>query len=282
MRRAMEPLSNATPGPELFRLDGRVALVTGAGGAFGRAISLGLARSGAHVFLVDRDTDSLEESARLVRAEGQSVGTALADVGREAEVEATFRALDETFDRVDILINNAGGNRAQGSPESFPLDVWREVLAVNLTAYLIFAQRAAQRMIARHHVGSVVNVSSIAGSTVLGRGNLAYGVSKAGVLQLTRELAVAWAHRGIRVNAVQPCQFVNAGWAKAREDPENKALLSRVLSGIPMRRMGEPEEIVGPVLFLASPAASMVTGVSLPVDGGNLALNAGGSLPDIE
>ena len=112
-----------------------------------------------------------------------------------------------------------------------------------------------------------------------GDGNLAFGVSKAGIDQMTRELAVEWAPRGIRVNSILPCQFLNSGLRGLVADPVRARTVERMVSGIPIGRMGEADEIVGPILFLASPAASMVTGVNLPVDGGNLAFNAGGSLP---
>jgi NAD(P)-dependent dehydrogenase (short-subunit alcohol dehydrogenase family) len=168
----------------------------------------------------------------------------------------------------------------QGRPEAFPLEIWEDVLRTNLTGYFLFARAAGKRMIAQDDGGSIVNVSSIAGASSLGRGNLAYGASKSGVNQLTRELAVEWAHHGIRVNAIQPCQFLNEGWRTSVADPGKASLVQRVLSGIPIGRMGEPHEIVGPVLFLVSDAASMVTGALLPVDGGNLALNPTGSLPD--
>ncbi len=180
-------------------------------------------------------------------------------------MDAVFAHLDEAFGRIDILVNNAGGNPMQGRPEAFPLDVWEAVLRTNLTGYFLFARAAGKRMIAQGDGGSVVNVSSIASASSLGRGNLAYGASKSGVNQLTRELAVEWAHHGIRVNAIQPCQFLNEGWRTSVADPSKSALVARVLSGIPMGRMGEPREIVGPVLFLVSDAASMVTGVLLPV-----------------
>ena len=143
---------------------------------------------------------------------------------------------------------------------------------------ILFARAARARMIVRGQGGAIVNVSSIASASSLGRGNLAYGTSKSGVNQLTRELAIEWAHHRVRVNAIQPCQFLNAGWRSMLADPNRAPLVERVLSGIPLGRMGEPEEIVGPVLFLASDAASMVTGVLLPVDGGNLALNPTGTL----
>ncbi len=264
---------------DLFRLDGRVALVTGAAGAFGRAIACGFAEMGAAVFLTDLNSDRLEQSAALVRAGGGTCATWVGNTGVSDDVDAVFAALDQAFGRIDILVNNAGRNPMQGRPEAFPLEIWEEVLRTNLTGYFLFARAAGQRMIAQGHGGSIVNVSSIASASSLGRGNLAYGTSKSGVNQLTRELAVEWAHHGIRVNAIQPAQFLNEGWRTMVADPSKSALVERVISGIPMGRMGEPREIVGPVLFLASAAASRVTGVLLPVDGGNLALNPTGSLP---
>ena len=264
---------------DLFRLDGRVALITGAGGAFGRAIALGFADMGASLLLTDLNSERLEETAQLVRANGAQCETWVGDSGSSTDVDAVFAQLDKTFNKVDILVNNAGGNPMQGRPEVFPLDIWEGVLRTNLTGYFLYARAAGKRMIAQGHGGSIVNVSSIASASSLGRGNLAYGASKSGVNQLTRELAVEWAHHRIRVNAIQPAQFLNQGWRSMVADPNRAALVQRVLSGIPMGRMGEPPEIVGPVLFLASDAASMVTGVLLPVDGGNLALNPTGTLP---
>jgi NAD(P)-dependent dehydrogenase (short-subunit alcohol dehydrogenase family) len=264
---------------DLFRLDGRVALVTGAGGAFGRAIASGLAEAGARLVLTDLDSARLEQTAEFVRSAGGTCATQPGDAGSSQDVDAVYAQLDREFGQIDILVNNAGRNPMQGQPEAFPLDIWEDVLRTNLTGYFLFARAAGKRMIARGRGGAIVNVSSIASASSLGRGNLAYGTSKSGVNQLTRELAVEWAHRGIRVNAIQPCQFLNDGWRAMVADPSRAGLVERVLSGIPIGRMGQPREIVGPVLFLVSDAASMVTGVLLPVDGGNLALNPTGSLP---
>ena len=264
---------------DLFRLDGRVALITGAGGAFGRAIARGLAEAGAHLFLTDLDAARLDATVTLVREAGGICASRPGDVGASADVEAVYAQLDQEFGQIDILVNNAGRNPMQGKPEAFPLEIWEDVLRTNLTGYFLFARAAGKRMIERGRGGAIVNVSSIASASSLGRGNLAYGASKSGVNQLTRELAVEWAHRGIRVNAIQPCQFLNEGWQRMVADPSRSGLVQRVLSGIPLGRMGEPNEIVGPVLFLVSDAASMVTGALLPVDGGTLALNPTGSLP---
>jgi NAD(P)-dependent dehydrogenase (short-subunit alcohol dehydrogenase family) len=133
-------------------------------------------------------------------------------------------------------------------------------------------------MIAQGRGGSIINISSVTGSSGFGRGLVVYPVSKAGLNQLTRELAVEWSQYGIRVNAIQPCQFRTPAFQYQLDDPrvDAKALSEQFLSGIPLRRFGELEDIIGPAVFLASDAASMVTGTMLPVDGGNLALNASG------
>ncbi len=163
-------------------------------------------------------------------------------------------------------------------PEDVPLASWQHMLNTNLTGYFLCLQEAGRRMIARGQGGSIINIGSIGGMNALGRGAISYGVAKAGVGQLTRETALAWARHKIRVNALLPCQFTNSWWEARMADPACKASNEQVLRGIPMGRLGRPEEMVGPVLFLASSASSMVTGALLPVDGGNLALNAGGSV----
>lgn len=263
----------------LFRLDGRAVIVTGAGGALGRATAVGLAAAGAGLALDDLDSDRLEATAAAVRDAGGRCITLAGDAADATHIAALVDATERAYGWINGLVNNAGINPQQGRPEDFPNDIWEEVLRVNVGGYFRFAQAVAKPMIAAGRGGSIVNISSIAGASALGRGNLAFGVSKAGVDQLTRELAVAWAGHGIRVNSILPCQFVNEGLLGVIADPAKPGVADRMISGIPIGRMGRPEEIVGPVLFLLSDAASMVTGVNLPVDGGNLAFNAGGSLP---
>lgn len=266
---------------DLFRLDGRTIIVTGAGGALGRAMAVGLAGAGATLALDDLDASRLAGTVAAVRDAGGSCISLVGDAADPAHIGALVTETEGTYGWINGLVNNAGINPQQGKPEDFPFDVWDEVLRVNVGGYLRFAQAVAHRMIAAGHGGSIVNISSIAGASALGRGNLAFGVSKAGVDQLTRELAVAWAGQGIRVNSILPCQFVNEGLLGIIADPARAGVAERMVSGIPIGRMGRPDEIVGPVLFLLSDAASMVTGVNLPVDGGNLAFNAGGSLPTV-
>lgn len=267
-----------TTSVDRFDLTGRVAVVTGAGGSLGHAIAVGLAEAGADLGLLDIAGDGLARTEADVVATGRRCLALTADVSVESDVENAFRSVHSAFGRVDVLVNNAAAPVARAQPQDFPLDAWERSLRVNLTGYFLCARSAGRLMIESARPGSVINVSSVAGSSALGRGNFAYSVSKGGVNQLTRELAIEWARYGIRVNAIQPAQFHNAAWDAAIADPARAALVDHVQAGIPLGRFGVPDEIVGPVLFLASDAAAMVTGILLPVDGGNLALNAGGSL----
>jgi NAD(P)-dependent dehydrogenase (short-subunit alcohol dehydrogenase family) len=265
--------------PALFDLSGRVAVVTGGGGALGRVAAGALAGAGASVAVVDlSEANAAKVAAELSEASAiKAIGLG-ADLSSEEAVERAFAAVDEAFGRVDILVNSISAAIDRHDPDEFPLATWEAMLASNLTSYFLCSRAAAQRMIPAGRGGSIVNFGSIAGSSVLGRGGIAYGVAKGGVAQLTKETAYAWAPHRIRVNAVLPCQFVNDWWRGNLADPDRRELVDRVVSAIPLGRMGEPEEIAGPVLFLASEAASMVTGVLLPVDGGNLAMNPGASL----
>jgi NAD(P)-dependent dehydrogenase (short-subunit alcohol dehydrogenase family) len=265
---------------EWFGLDDRVAVVTGAGanGGIGHAVALGLAHAGAHVFVSDVDAEGAAETAREVLRLGQRAVAMRTDLGQPADVLAMMEAVDREFGRVDILVNNVGiGHRAR--PESLSLEDWRKVVAVNLDGTFLVTRESGRRMIARKAGGSIVSISSIAGSSALGRGNFVYSVTKAGIIQLTRELAVEWAPHRIRVNAIQPAQTMTKAMDRMLSDPrlDPATLKERFLRGIPLDRIGEPEDIAKAAVFLASDAAGFITGHSLPVDGGNLAMNAGGS-----
>lgn len=262
----------------LFDLTGRKAVVTGGAGALGSQAALALASAGAQVAVVDLDDGRVGQAVREIRDEGGTAVGLVADLADEAEVERAFEAVTDSLGGVDILVNAIAAPVPRASPEVFPLDDWHSTLASDLTSFFLCSRAAARRMIAARRGGSIVNFSSIAGVTALGRGNMAYAVAKSGICQLTREMAFAWAPENIRVNAILPCQFTNAWWAGIVADGAHEPLVERVLSGIPLGRLGAPSEIRGPVVFLASDAASMVTGVLLPVDGGNLAANAGASL----
>lgn len=264
----------------LFDLTDRVALVTGSGanGGLGHALALGLARHGADVVVSDVDEAGAETTRDEIQTLGRKSIAVHCDVSQPDEVEQMFAALDAEFGKIDILVNNAGILPSRVRPADLALEDWQKTLGVSLTGTFLCTQHAIRRMLKQGRGGSIVNISSIAGVLALGRGNLPHSVSKSGVNQFTREVAVEYAKHGIRVNAVCPAQILTAGFKKWMQSPSfSPALRERLLMGIPLNRFLEPEEFVGPVVFLCSDAAAIVTGVILPVDGGNLALNAGGS-----
>lgn len=261
----------------LFDLTGRVAVVTGAGAGIGRGIALGLAGHGADVLACDIDADGLDETVVAVEGLGRRGYGVRCDVGDDAQITGLFAEVDRAFGRIDILVNNVG-HGARAKPEELALPDWDYVLRTGVTASLRCSQEAGRRMIAAGRGGSIINISSIAGASALGRGNLAHSANKGALNQLTRELAVEWAKHGIRVNAILPCQVLTEGFQVWLDSPAfDPGLMERFLQGIPMGRLALAEDMVGPAVFLASDAAAMVTGALLGVDGGNLALNAGGS-----
>jgi NAD(P)-dependent dehydrogenase (short-subunit alcohol dehydrogenase family) len=260
----------------IFDLSGRVAVVSGAGGGLGTAICAGLAGFGADVALIDVDGPTLEASAAGVEALGRVALVFEGDASDENAVKAAFAQVDEAFGKVDILVNLAY-TPLFGRPEELSLADWERAFRINVTSYFLCCREAGNRMIGQGTGGSIVNMCSIGGTSAIGRGSYPYSISKGGIVMMTKELAVEWAKHRIRVNAIQPCQFLTPGLRHRLDDPELGRIKETFLSGIPLNRLGEPEEIVGPVVFLASDAAAMVTGVLLPVDGGNLALNAGGT-----
>jgi NAD(P)-dependent dehydrogenase (short-subunit alcohol dehydrogenase family) len=263
-----------------FDLSGRVAVVTGGASGLGQAISIGLGRAGARVLVADINEAGAAQTVALMSAQGSSALAVHCDIANPDDVRALFDRAEAEFGTVGILVNNALLPPFREHPESYPLDAWEASLRVNLTGYFLCAREAGRRMLEAGIGGAIVNMSSIAGSTALGRGNFVYSVAKHGIVGLTRELAIEWAKDGIRVNAIQPCQFETPGLRSLLEDPSERArsMVDRFKGGIPLGRLGKPDDVVGPVVFLASDAACMVTGILLPVDGGNLAMNAGASL----
>jgi NAD(P)-dependent dehydrogenase (short-subunit alcohol dehydrogenase family) len=226
---------------------------------------------------VDINETLLAKTVEKINALGKKGLGICCDLRESADIRRLFQTIDRTFGRVDILVNNAFTSH-RSTPEDLSLSDWNRVMNVNSTAYFLCAQAAGQRMIKQGNGGSIINISSIAGASALGRGNFVYSVSKGAVNQLTRELAVEWAKHRIRVNAILPCQTETPAVQTWLSGPaiDATAVVKRVLSGIPMNRFAQPGDFVGPAVFLASRAAAMVTGTLLPVDGGNLALNAGG------
>lgn len=262
----------------LFSLQDRVAVVTGAGSGIGQRISIGFASAGASVVLVDISQAGLDETAAMVESTVSGAKAPLAvrcDVGGEENVVSLFDQVLARFGQVDVLLNGAF-TPVNARPHALDLEVWERTMRVNLTGYFLCARSAGRAMIDSGRGGSIINISSIAGVSALGRGNFVYSVAKGGIVQMTRELAVEWGRYGIRVNAILPVQTRTRAFQSRLDHPDTdaEALMGRVLGAIPLGRMAEPEDFVGPCIFLASDASAMVTGMMLPVDGGNLAMNA--------
>jgi len=265
----------------LFDLSGKVAVVTGAGanGGIGHAIALGFAQAGADVAVADIDEPGAQATAQEIQALGRKTLAVHCDISQPAAVENLFVAVDQAFGQIDILVNVPYTFPSRVRPVDLRLEDWEKTLSVNLTGFFLCTQQAIRRMLAQGSGGSILSIGSIAGVSALGRGNFPYSVSKAGVAHMTKELAVEYAGQGIRVNAILPAQVLTPTFKKQLlGDPRfTDKLKERLLVGIPINRLLEPEDFIGPAVFLCSAAAGAVTGVLLPVDGGNLALNAGGN-----
>ena len=245
-----------------FDLDGKVALVTGASQGIGHDLVLALAHAGARVVPTARRVEGLDSLAAKVGEEGGEALPLRLDVGDLASIEEAFEGAVEGFGGVDILVNNAGIGTNHDAVDVTE-EEWDDVVDVNLKG-LFFACRAAGRRMIEQGSGRIINMSSQAGSVGIPR-HAAYSASKAGVDGLTRVLALEWAPHGITVNAVAPTFVRTAGTAERLDDPE---FMEGVLANIPVGRVGTTTDVAGAVVYLASPAASLVNGITLPVDGG--------------
>ncbi len=258
----------------LFDLRDRVAVVTGAAQGLGRAMVLALAEAGAHAILVDRNESGAQATAGLVTALGRRAVVVGADITDPVQIRELFRVVDRDFGRIDFL-GNVAGDGILGKPETMPLEdverCWRNLVLGRFCA----CQEAGRRMLAAGR-GSIVNIGSLASVSALGRGHVAYSMAMGAVAQMTRELSTEWAGRGVRVNAILPAQVVNPGLEQRMA--ENPALRQRYLDGLPAGRLGQPDDIRGLAVFLASDASSWITGALIPMDGGNLAANAGATV----
>ncbi len=246
-----------------FRLDGKVALVTGAGTGLGAAMALGLAEAGAAVAVLGRREGLVEQTARCIEDLGRRAHAIGADVTSAEDVARAVARTEETLGGVDVLINGAGVLNADPSVDVSPED-FRFVVDVNLTGAFLCAQSVGRGMLARG-AGSIVNVGTFLGERGHRPARAAYYASKYGVLGLTKALAAEWGAQGVRVNCICPGVHRTPMLAPALEDPSvEKWLKEKTILG----RMGEPEDIVGLAVFLASDASAYITGESIFEDGG--------------
>jgi len=257
----------------MFDLTGRVAVVSGAAQGMGRAMATALAEAGADLYLLDRNGGGAADTAAAIKQLGRRAETGVVDVSRPEQIREAFQKLDREFGRIDFL-GNVAGESVLAAPEEISLEdveqAWRNLVLGRFCA----CQEAGRRMLAAGR-GSIVNIGSLASITALGRGHIAYSMAMGAVAQMTRELSTEWASGGVRVNAILPAQVLNPGLE--RRMAEAPSLREKFLSGIPAGRFGKPSDISGLSVFLASDASSWITGALIPMDGGNLAMNAGGS-----
>jgi len=266
---------------DIFDMTGKTAVIVGAGanGGIGHVIALAFAAHGADIVAADIDEPGAVTTKNEVEKLGRRSIAVHCDASSEDDVAKLFEQTDRAFGKVDVLVNLPFWFPRM-RPHELDLAGWERTLKICLTSYFFCSKQAIQRMLKQETRGNILNIGSIAGAAALGRGNFAYSVAKGGVHQMTKELAIEYGREGIRVNAILPCQVSTPGLKnQLTADPQlAERVMPRFVAGIPLGRLLEPEEFAGPALLLCSNAGSGITGVLLPVDGGNLAMNAGGSV----
>jgi 3-oxoacyl-[acyl-carrier protein] reductase len=249
---------------DMFSLKGRVALVTGASSGLGVQFARALSDNGAAVALVARRADRLKSLQNEIEGKGGHAVAIEADVTDHAAIVRAFDAAEKAFGTVTILVNNAGiahGGRAV----EMPPEEWRKVLSTNLDAVFFWAQEAARRLLAAKKQGAIVNIASVLGLAV-SKGAVAYAAAKAGVVQVTKALAVELAFKGVRVNAIAPGWFIT----EMNDEYLTGEAGTAIKREIPMGRFGNPGDLDGALLLLVSDAGSYITGATVVVDGGQV------------
>ncbi len=263
----------------MFSVANKAVLITGAGanGGIGHALALGFAEAGARLAICDIDEQGLSQTEDELKGLGCEPLVVTTDVANEYQVETLFQQIDQRLAGIDVLINIPFAFPSRVKPHLLAAKDWQQTLDVSVGGYFLCAREALKRMLAQQS-GSIINIGSNAGQSALGRGAMPYSCAKAAIHQMTREIAIEYGGQGIRCNALAPAQIRTPGLQQHIENPEfREQVLPKILNGLPQGRLIEPEELVGPAIFLASDAAQAVNGAVLAVDQGNTAMNAGGS-----
>jgi NAD(P)-dependent dehydrogenase (short-subunit alcohol dehydrogenase family) len=245
---------------DLFGLKGKTAIVTGGGRGIGQVVAIGLAKAGAEIAIISRT--GADETVRLIEKEGGKAYSLLADVTKEKDVDEAMEQILRRSGSIDIVFNNAGVCIHKDTLEA-SIAEWREVLDINLTGEYIVARAAGRIMIQKRIKGSIINMASMSGSIVnVPQWQASYNASKAGVIHMTRSLAAEWAQYGIRVNSISPGYIATP---MSVDTPQE--LKDAWMPLIPMRRMGKPEELIGPIIYLAADSSGYTSGSDVIVDG---------------
>jgi NAD(P)-dependent dehydrogenase (short-subunit alcohol dehydrogenase family) len=252
---------------DIFSLDGRVAFVSGGGGAIGSALAVAMAGAGARVAVTGRTIEACEATVERIRAAGSEGLAVSGDMTAEADADKAVEATIERFGGIDIVVNAVGGGAGEvlNVAENYPRKDWDWIMELNVRSTVIATQAAARRMIAAGNGGAVLNITSVRANLGINAGYSAYVAAKGAISSLTRQWATEWAKHGIRVNAIMPTFVDTPQVASLLADPKFKA---GIVGRIPMGRVGETSDLVGPAIFLVSDAASFVTGQILGIDGG--------------
>ncbi|WP_026694874.1 SDR family NAD(P)-dependent oxidoreductase [Peribacillus kribbensis] len=246
-----------------FRLEGKTAIVTGAGRGIGRAIAIGFAEAGADVALLARTKTDLEETAHIVEQTGQKAFPIAADLTQGDQIQSAVQKVIKEAGELDILVNNAGMNIRSQALEVTE-EEWQKIMDTNLKSAFLMSKEAGTYFAGANKGGSILSIASVAGQVAL-RTGVVYASTKAAMIQMTKVLAFEWGKYNVRVNSLGPWYFKTPLTEKLLQDQE---YVNDILSVTPLKRIGELEELVGPAVFLSSDAANYVTGQTLFVDGG--------------
>jgi len=260
----------------MFDLTDRVAIVSGTAAGMGQAMATVFAENGANVVLLDLNTAGNEATAHTLSPLGHRAIPVTCDVSKYDQIDKVYALVDKEFGRLDIL-GNVAGNGIQKAAEEITMEQFIGVFQSLVFGRFYSTQQAGRRML-KQGKGSIMSIGSIAGVSSLARQQSTYGMAMASVIHMTRELSTEWSGRGVRVNAILPAQVTNKTNGLEPRMDRVPGLRETFLHGIPIGRFGQPEDIKGLALWLASDASSWITGAVIPMDGGNLGMNAGGGL----